>query len=295
MTAPAEIQWIAPAPDLVDFVNTLFVFSAGEGRYETMMPAYTAQLLVFARGRVSIRYPGGGDGESSDIICNAPLLRAAPMVIEGPLTSVGVSFTPLGWAMVSDLPVDEVHNSSLSADQVLSPMHVQQLNAALAELRAGRVAERALCQAIEAVLRDHARYSKVVRQEEHRAQIEAIERWLASSFSPSVADLYASASISPRQLQRLCKRYFGVPPAQLVKRYRAIRAAMLLAHEDLPGDLRDHAIAAYFDQAHLIRDLRRFTGHTPKNLQADLLARSLLDPAGHGRHGEIVRSTRKDA
>ncbi|MEE4153217.1 MAG: helix-turn-helix domain-containing protein [Erythrobacter sp.] len=295
MSPQARIEWIAPARDLRDFVNTLFVFSVGEGRAESMMPAYSAQLFAFARGRAEVLHAGGTVGQSGDIVCNAPLMRAAPLTIEGPLTSIGASFTPLGWAMVSELPVDEVHDATLAADRVFSPSHLLQLETALAELRAGRADERALCQAIEAVLRDLARHSRIVRQEDHRALLGAIEAWLGSSFNPPVAELYGRADISQRQIQRLCKRYFGVPPAQLVKRHRAIRAAMVLAHDDLPGDLRDHAIAAYFDQAHLIRDMRRFTGLTPKQLQADPLARALLDPEGHGRHGEVVRWRRKDA
>lgn len=292
--ARSPIEWIAPAPDLKDFVNTLFVFTAGEGRRETMVPAISAQLFVFVRGRVSIRYPGGG-GVSSDFVCNAPLLRAAPLVVEGPLSTVGVSFTPLGWAMISQLPVDEVHDRTLDVADMLSPQDLDDLGRALADLRSGKMNERALCQALEALLRKFARHSKVARLEDHRALLKAIDDWLCSSLSPAVADLYDGADLSARQVQRLCKRYFGVPPAQLVKRYRAIRAAMLLAHDDLSEDLRDHAFAAYFDQAHLIRDIRRFTGLTPRQLKVDPLARAMLDPAGHGRHGEIVLRARGGA
>ena len=39
--------------------------------------------------------------------------------------------------------------------------------------------------------------------------------------------------VSPRQFQRLLRDYFGAPPAQELKRVRAIRAAMLLANPSL--------------------------------------------------------------
>ena len=42
-----------------------------------------------------------------------------------------------------------------------------------------------------------------------------ILRWLGSGFDPAISDLYASVSVSPRQLQRICRRFFGVPPGQL--------------------------------------------------------------------------------
>ncbi len=293
--SPFQIRWIRPAPDLADYVNSVFVLSSDEGLRETVMPAYSAQLFILERGRAWIHYAHGGIGQSSGIGFTAPLLRAAPMVIEGPLTAIGVSFTPLGWAMISNLPVAQVHDTTLDAGQVLSAEHLARLDIALAELRAGVLDESGVCDAIATVLREIANQSKIVRREDHRAHLRAIESWLAGSFNPPVADLYASSSLSPRQIQRLCKRYFGVPPAQLAKRYRAIRSAMLLAHDDLPGELRDKAIGAYFDQAHLIRDIRRFTGRTPRQLPADQLARVMLDPAGHGRYGDVVRRTLGDA
>jgi transcriptional regulator GlxA family with amidase domain len=44
--------------------------------------------------------------------------------------------------------------------------------------------------------------------------------------------------VSPRQFQRLSRGYFGAPPAQELKRVRAIRAAMLLANPALSDILR---------------------------------------------------------
>ena len=51
---------------------------------------------------------------------------------------------------------------------------------------------------------------------------------------------------------------------------------MLLAHPALSETLRLEMMGSYFDQAHMIRDIRRYTGRTPRQLQVPTLARGLL-------------------
>jgi len=286
--AGARMEWVPPARELADQVNTLFVVRMGPGRYKTMMPAYSAQLLMFAKGRASIHYPAGGVGHSCDIVFNAPLLRAAPTILEGPLACIGASFTPLGWAILAGLPVDKVHDQTLRAPDILDTAQRQSLFQSLAQFREGAIEARAVCAAIEAMLLDRAAGSHTTPRSDHHALLGQIENWLASSLNPSVADLYGAVKLSPRHVQRLCKRYYGVAPAQLAKRYRAIRAAMLLSNRDLPADLREDVLSSYFDQAHLIHDVRRFAGRTPSLLGNDPILRTLFDPDGHGRQGQWV-------
>ena len=90
-------------------------------------------------------------------------------------------------------------------------------------------------------------------------------------------------------MQRISRRYFGVAPAQVLKRFRAIRAAMVLANPALPDSFRDEMLASFFDQAHLIRDIRRYTGRTPTQLRGKTLSSGLLDPSGHGDAAGLLR------
>ena len=55
-----------------------------------------------------------------------------------------------------------------------------------------------------------------------------------SGFDPALAELYASVCVSPRQVQRICRRFFGVAPAQVLKRFRALRAAMSACGQTSP-------------------------------------------------------------
>jgi methylphosphotriester-DNA--protein-cysteine methyltransferase len=120
--------------------------------------------------------------------------------------------------------------------------------------------------------------------------VEAIGRWLASSFDPALEDLYNGLDVSPRQVQRISRRFFGVAPAHVAKRFRALRAAMLLSQPGIAREVHDQLMATYFDQAHLIRDIRRYTGRTPSQFGRETLADELLDPSGHGDAGAPLKS-----
>ncbi|MDY7096498.1 MAG: helix-turn-helix domain-containing protein [Pseudomonadota bacterium] len=284
-----KIEWVAPSRDLSDFVHSFFISRSEEGPIEDMMPSYSAQIFIFVHGKGQIHYPDREPGRSGNITLAAPMMRAAPMMLEGPCLTIGASLTPSGWAAISGKPADKVHDCTFEADTVIEAEKLRPLEAAIAKCREGSIDARALCTELENTVRSVALEPGRAPKDDHRKLLAAIEAWLASEFNPPVQALYDSVELGPRQVQRVCRRYYGVPPAQLLKRYRAIRAAMLLAHEDLPAEYRDEVLGAYFDQAHLIHDIRRYTGRTPKRLPNEPLAQDLLNPDGHGIEGKKLR------
>ena len=284
-----QLEYVEASPDMRGILNTLVVTRTGPGVTESIMPAYSAQMFSFVAGSASIHFPDRAIGQSCDLVFNAPLLRAAPIVFEGPVLNVGASFTPLGWAAFSGLPADRHHDKTITAQDIVPPEHIGPALEALARLRAGAIGPVDYCRALEAMIRDVCARPERQPRADHTELVAKIDAWLESEFSPPVERLYASVELGQRQVQRLCRRYFGVPPAQLVKRYRAIRAAMLLAHDELSDELRDEVIAAYFDQAHLIHDIRRYTGRTPRGLAHEALTQAMLDPEGHGATGRRLR------
>ena len=82
-----------------------------------------------------------------------------------------------------------------------------------------------------------------------------------------VADLCATASCSPDQLERRMKRVFGLTATQYVLRARVDHAAALLTDTDLP--LAEVAVTAgFYDQADLTRRFARLTSETPARFRA---------------------------
>ncbi|WP_054681725.1 helix-turn-helix domain-containing protein [Microbacterium sp. No. 7] len=126
--------------------------------------------------------------------------------------------------------------------------------------------------------------------ERHAAATAAFSAWLEATVPPPAGDaLLANAmadlllqdagilhvgdaadrlGVSPRTLQRLARRYVGVPPAAMIRRRRLQEAAQRL-RERPDADLA--ALAAelgYADHAHLTRDFRTVLSFTPSEYRA---------------------------
>lgn len=280
-----KLQIIAPPAELAKWVNTFYVIETEEARIGEVVPAYSAQLVVMIRGQLVIERDGDAPLAAGTVACNAPQLGAASCVLEGPAMLVGASFTQLGWQAFANLPADIVHDRLLPPATIFAADEVARIEAMAADCAAGRTSVRELCDGLGTML---AAPRHTLRAD-HVAVVEAIMRWLGSGLDPALDDLYALVDLSPRQVQRLSRRFFGVPPAQVAKRFRAIRAAMVLANPTLPDALRDEMLASFFDQAHLIHDIRRYTGRTPTQLRGKTLSSGLLDPSGHGDAAGVLR------
>lgn len=277
---------IPPSARAAGLVHTFYIIETDEPRIEEAVPAYSAQLIVMVRGQVNFTFADGSTGQSSTLFINAPQMRAARAMLEGPVLQIGASLTHTAWQRLSNCPADEVHDTILPAEAVLNAAQIATLEAAAAACREGRIDPETLCDHLAEVI---ASAPHLLRAD-HVAVVDAILRWLASDLDPAMGDLYGSVAVSPRQVQRICRRFFGVPPAQVLKRFRALRAAMLLAQPNMSEELHDRLMATYFDQAHLIRDIRRYTGRTPTQFRSGSLSAALLDPAGHGDAGAPLKS-----
>jgi AraC-like DNA-binding protein len=86
-----------------------------------------------------------------------------------------------------------------------------------------------------------------------RAHGEADVDWLADQ-----------AGMSARQFRRRCREEAGLGPKHLARILRFRRACRLAERGE--SWLRVAVEAGYFDQAHLIRDFREFTGSTPMSV-----------------------------
>ena len=139
-------------------------------------------------------------------------------------------------------------------------------------------------------------------QERHQCVVDVVCDWLREAVpSPSEEALLANRmvtligsdpgvlriddaakqlDVSPRTLQRLAKRFVGLPPSALIRRRRLQEATVRLRTEP-QADLA--AIAAelgYADQSHLTKDFQRVLGFTPNGYRQSQPANSSQPTAG---------------
>jgi AraC-like DNA-binding protein len=78
-----------------------------------------------------------------------------------------------------------------------------------------------------------------------------------------VEDVASRLSSSPRTLQRLARRYVGLPPAAMIRRRRLQEAAERVRTERSADLARIAADLGYADHAHLTHDFRTVLGMAP--------------------------------
>lgn len=92
----------------------------------------------------------------------------------------------------------------------------------------------------------------------------ALDALVAGNGAATVAELAAAHGLSARSLERLFARHVGLSP-KTVARVLRFQAALRALMSDPGTALADVAAACgYFDQAHFVRDFRRFTGGVPR-------------------------------
>jgi AraC-like DNA-binding protein len=173
----------------------------------------------------------------------------------GSTASILVRFTPQG-ATCLGVPASELTSRSVPLDALLP------------SARAREVQERLLGAAT-----DVERVAVVERLllELPFVQDRLIERALAmlsEARDPDarVASVARALSLSERQLERRFLARVGITPNRFASLRRFERAVSLA--RDAPSLAAAALDAGYYDQAHFIRDARRFAGATPGQLRA---------------------------
>lgn len=259
---PFAFEFVPAPTDLAPYLNSLYILRIGPRGVEEMLPAYSGQLLLAASGSGGIDFGNGLVEAPQDAFFIGPLSSARPFAITGPALMLGASFNFHGWAALTRIPVIESGDCFLETSIVLG----SGCGAATIDL-ARQVRDEAIglstgLEALAAILRQRI----LPMPSSHAELIKATYDWLSGSLNPQPSDLYGSLDMSERQIQRLVKRFFGLAPSRLRRRYRAIRAATLLADPDLSEGRRTEVLQSFYDQAHMIKEIREFTGRTPSLL-----------------------------
>jgi AraC-like DNA-binding protein len=271
-----SLEYVPAPPDLQPYVTTFYLFRCDESVIRDIQPAAVGQLQIYLRGRGRMHYPHGRTDLSFPETLQGPTTVAAPFEVDGPFHAFGGALSALGWAALTGLRADRAADRLLDASAILGPdaavlgRELRETYQAEPGTDGSRLAERAV-----AFIRPRLRPVPW----KHMELIQRVPQWLGTGFNPPVEALHAMGGYSQRQVQRLVTRYFGSSPTLLARAYRATRVVALLSQ---PG-VTDEQVAAltneFYDQPHMIREIRQFAGRTPARLLAenDSILRQLLD------------------
>ncbi|WP_375291194.1 helix-turn-helix domain-containing protein [Qipengyuania sp.] len=258
------LDYHPPPPVIADFVTTLYHFRCDELMIRDFQPAAVGHLMVFLRGHGVMRFAGGRVDPSHPVSLMTPCGAAVPIEVEGPFHCIGAALSPLGWAALTGLHAGEWADKLLPARDYLGEdveLVGQELIADYLASSSGAELCQRLAQCVSGLLRPV--------NSRHATLIGMVAEWLGSGFDPSLEALFERSAYSRRQTQRLVERYFGLPPRELKRKYRALRVISLLSQPDLSEEEQDELADCFYDQSHMIREIRHFVGRTPGDMVGD--------------------------
>lgn len=251
-----NLQYALPGESLREFVSVYYHFDSPLAYAADGERAAIAQLRLATCGRVTMHFPDGSSTKCEGAVLVGPTTAAVRFEIEGPFRMFGLGITAAGWGALT-------HQSAADfLDRVVPAVTIfPNIEQRLEELRQLETLPE-MCAAADAILKPIVEAA----QPEMLAFTRIVDSWLASSVSPMVSDLHAQSRLSERQLTRRVKQLYGMPPKYLSRKYRALRAARALI--DAQPDEADFLRDAFYDQSHMIRELKMFAGTTPTRLRS---------------------------
>lgn len=247
------VEFRQPSPDLAEYVSFFYQVSQSEGRFSAVDRADFAQFRFILEGENGqCEFVDGTVQAMPDSYVLGPTTGSTRISGGGIIDVVGAGLMPAGWAGLVPMDASAAANRLFDAVDLLGPA-VLEARAALAA--AADFDERVVI--FEALLKGLMAQTNP----DFHGFVHQVNAWLSGSVAPHLPDLLQQTGLSLSQVERRCKRYFGSPPKLLARKYRALRAAIAMTHKD--ANLDEILVEGFYDQSHLIREMKQFTGMTP--------------------------------
>ena len=260
-----EVAQFVPPPELAPFVTQIYHFRCEESVVRDSQPAALGHLVFFIRGSGSLRFEDGHVDHVHPASFFGPGTASAEFDLSGPMEDFGLALSPLGIVALTGKPAPVYSNRLVDASEIFGE-GIAKLAKQFAEgRRAGTLSVREM---VEQVTRFLLPFRKFVPSS-HIGLIREVIDWLSGEFDPDVEAIFARLPMSRSTSTRLIRHYFGSSPKQLMRKYRALRAATVLCDPDAPPEARERIESLFYDQSHMIREIRHFTGRTPGALESD--------------------------
>lgn len=250
-----QLDYVLPDSDLSDYVTLFYRFRSDHPSLSETERADRAQIrFVLHDGAGDYCFPDGRVQQAMNVHIVGPTTGPRVIRADRPVYVFGAGITPCGWAALIGSDASTMVNRLVDAVDLFGE-HVTEVREAL----------RGTEDIDEMVRITSALLSELIRERggETLQFVRHVDDWLATSVSPEIEMLIKTTGLSRRQIERKCNRLYGVPPKLLARKYRALRAAVSFI---LDSDT-DHD--GFYDQSHLIREIKAFTGLTPRQLKAD--------------------------
>ena len=278
-----SLRYFAPAEDVRELVSVYYLFEVDQPSFADNERAAIAQLRFLLEGTADLTFADGKTYPGKDVMLTGPSTGVMHFEVKGPFRMLGVGLLPAGWSALTSKSAADYADKSVPAQDVFTP----EVDKNLDLLRRCKDVEEMIAWADQIF-----RLLKPRLKPEVAVFTKMVDDWLASELNPPVQALMEQATQSSRQVLRMVNKLYGMPPKFLARKYRALRAARAYAEHDEKEMLTLQE--AFYDQPHMIREIKLFAGTTPTRLRVkEGETAQLIDQRGllKGRIPPLVSGT----
>jgi AraC-like DNA-binding protein len=247
-----------PSADLASYVRRFYVFEAplpAGAVIEDFLLAETAFVRCLLRGDWTAETGPGEWNTAGNVVFFGANSRPLRVRVKGGFAVTGFAIRPSGWNAL----FEKAHHHF--TDRMLA---FQELWGDLAnEMFVGVASasdDDSQLRAMEEVIRKRIAALHKPASDAQMARFEVIAR---TDSTMLVEDAAAAVGLSVRQFERRCLASFGLTPKGVLQRSRFLDSATALRGFSSPSETELDALR-YFDQSHMNREFRRYTGMTPR-------------------------------
>ncbi|HEY9091431.1 DUF6597 domain-containing transcriptional factor [Parasphingorhabdus sp.] len=251
-----SLRYFAPAEDVRDLVSVYYLFEVEHPRFADNERAAIAQLRFLLEGTGDLGFADGKSYPAKGAMLVGPSTGAMSFDLQGPFRMFGFGLLPRGWAALTNRSAADFTDKAVPAQKIFT----DEINKNLEVLRAcNDVSEMTdwadgfFRKALPNIKPEIEQFTKMV------------DAWLSSEPSPPVSALMERSQQSSRQVLRTVNKLYGMAPKYLARKYRALRAARAYAEHNEAELLALED--AFYDQSHMIREIKFFAGTTPTKLR----------------------------
>jgi AraC-like DNA-binding protein len=257
-----HVTHFTPPAKLSAYVTQIYMFSCDEPILAGVQPAALGQLLFMLNGTGSVRFAGQQSQAVPMVHYYGPCKAAMQFSMNGPVQHYGLALSPLGFVALTGKSAKNCADQIFDAADIFGEDINQLCNQLRESTLAGEMRPAQIVEAIAAFLLPFMRKTSLADVD----FIHLVFDWLSSSLNPDIAAFYAKLDMSRSTATRLISKYFGASPKLLARKYRALRSATILTDAKTDAQMRTQIQSLYYDQSHMIREIRHFTGCTPSAL-----------------------------
>jgi AraC-like DNA-binding protein len=247
----------APSDDLSDFVRRYYVFDGSlpdDFLLEDSLLAENAFVRILIKGDWRAEVAPGQWTSAGQIVLFGGNSKPLQVRVKGPFKVAGFAVRPSAWRALFKEPATAFVNQMVPLQQAWGPL----ADTLLDQVNRART-DQALVAAMEQAVR--AQLDAVGRRkiDQQIARFESIAR---ADSTIAMDDAAAQLKMSVRQMERRCQAAYGITPKAILRRSRFLDMAEAMRGFSSPGE-EILATLRYFDQSHLNREFRHFSGMTP--------------------------------